>query len=108
MGSSLIKVENICIEEAMELLLLDNEEVIQAFSPHTTQKTFANGIGLRGLIRGSKHLDATGFRYSCKMLPEFPIIIPNQVFGYLPIWRCLPQLLRDPGIGGGLVSHSRA
>jgi len=45
MGSSLIKVENICIEEAMELLLLDNEEVIQAFSPHTTQKTFANGIG---------------------------------------------------------------
>ena len=45
MGSSLMKVENICIEEAMELLLLDNEEVIQAFSPHTTQKTFANGIG---------------------------------------------------------------
>jgi hypothetical protein len=44
MGSSLIKVENICIEEAMELLLLENEEVIQAFSPHTTQKTFANGI----------------------------------------------------------------
>ena len=83
------------------MLLLDNEEVIQAFSPHTTQKTFANGIGLRGLIRGSKHLDATGFRYSCKMLPEFPIIIPNQVCGYLPIWRCLPQLLRNPGIGGG-------
>ena len=85
----------------MELLLLENEEVIQAFSPHTTQKTFANGIGLRGLIRGSKHLDATGYRYSCKMLPEFPIIIPNQVFGCLPIWRCLPQLLRDPRIGGG-------
>jgi hypothetical protein len=27
MGSSLIKVENIGIEEAMELLLLENEEV---------------------------------------------------------------------------------
>jgi hypothetical protein len=45
MGSSLIKVENIGVEEAMELLLLENEEVIQAFSPHTPQKTFANGIG---------------------------------------------------------------
>ena len=74
----------------MELLLLENEEVIQAFSPHTTQKTFANGIRLRSLIRGSKHLDATGYCYSCKMLPEFPIIIANQVFGCLPIWRCLP------------------
>ncbi len=44
MGSSLMKGENICIEEATELLLLENEEVIQAFSPHTPQKTFANGI----------------------------------------------------------------
>ena len=44
MGSSLIKVENIGVEEAMELLLLENEEVIQAFPPHTAQKTFADGI----------------------------------------------------------------
>ncbi len=33
------------------------------------------------------------------MLPEFAIIIPDQIFGYLPIRRCLPQLLRDPEIG---------
>jgi len=42
MGSCLIKVEDIRIEEAMELLLLENEEVIQAFSPHTPQKTFTD------------------------------------------------------------------
>ncbi len=42
----------------MELLLLENEVVIQAFPPHTAQKTFANGIRLRGTIRRSKHLDA--------------------------------------------------
>jgi hypothetical protein len=39
MGSSLIKVENIGIEEAMEVLLLENEEVIQAFSPHTDPRS---------------------------------------------------------------------
>jgi len=44
MGSGLLKVEEIRSEEAMELLLLENEEVIQAFSPHTAQKTFTERI----------------------------------------------------------------
>ena len=34
------------------------------------------------------------------MLPECAIIIPDQIFWGLPIRRGLPQLLRDPGIGG--------
>ncbi len=33
------------------------------------------------------------------MLPEFAIIIPDQIFWGLPIRSRLPQLLRNPGIG---------
>jgi len=51
-------------------------------------------------IRRSKHFDATCCCYSCKMLPAFAIIIPDQICGRLPIWSCLPQLLRHPGIAG--------
>jgi len=40
MGSSLIKVQCISLEEAIELFLMENEEVIQAFSSHASQKTF--------------------------------------------------------------------
>ena len=99
MGSSLIKVENICIEEAMELLLLENEEVIQAFSSHAPQKTLTDCIGLRGSIRRSKHLDATGGCHSGKIRPEFLVIIPDEVCRRLSIRSRLSQLLCDPNVG---------
>jgi hypothetical protein len=38
MRSSLIEIQDICPEEAGELLLMEDQEVIQAFSPHTSQK----------------------------------------------------------------------
>jgi hypothetical protein len=62
---------------------MQNQEVVQTFSPHAAQKAFANGIGLWSPIRGSKHLDTTGRCHSCKMLAEFAISIPDQIF------RCL-------------------
>ena len=99
MGSCLIKVLHIVLEKAVELLLIQDEEVIQAFSPHASQKTFTDGICLRGPIRGLKHFDATGCRHSCKTRSEFTIIVPNQVFGCLSIRSRFPQLLRNPGIG---------
>ena len=40
MRSGLIKVQYIVLEKAVELLLMQDEEVIQAFSPHASQKTF--------------------------------------------------------------------
>jgi len=40
MWSSLIKVSCISLEEAIELFLMENEEVIQLFSSHSSKKTF--------------------------------------------------------------------
>ena len=99
MGSGLIEVESIRLEEAVELLRMEDQIVIQAFSPHASQKAFTNGIRLRGPIRGLKHFDATDCRHSCKIRPEFPVIIPNQIFGGLSIRSRFPELLRNPKIG---------
>jgi hypothetical protein len=44
MESGLIEIDNIRIEKPGELLLMENQEMIQAFAPHTAQKTFADSI----------------------------------------------------------------
>jgi hypothetical protein len=44
MGSSLIKVQDIPLEKPVELLLVKDQEVIQAFSSHTSQKAFTYSI----------------------------------------------------------------
>ena len=100
MRSGLIVVSNIYLEEALELLLLHNQEMIQTFSSHTSQKAFANSIRLWRSVRRSKHFDATCERHSCKMLSAFAIIISNEILWCLSIWSCFPQLLRDPRISG--------
>ncbi len=40
MGSGLIEVDNIPFEKPGELVLMENQEMIQAFSPHASQKAF--------------------------------------------------------------------
>ena len=82
------------------MFLLQDQEMIQAFSPDTSQKAFTDGICSWRPVRRSKHFDTTCCCHLCKMLPEFAIIIPDQICGRLSIWSRLPQLLRDPGIGG--------
>ena len=79
---------------------MQDQEMIQAFSPHASQKAFTDGIGSWRPVRRLKHFDTTCCCHSCKMLPEFAIIIPDQIFWGLSIRSGLPQLLRDPGIGG--------
>jgi hypothetical protein len=99
MWPSLIVVHDIGLEKTVELFLVQDQEMIQAFSPHTSQKAFTDCIGSRCSIRRSKHFDTTCCCHSCKMLPECAIIIPDQIFWGLPIRSRLPQLLRNPGIG---------
>jgi hypothetical protein len=42
--SRLSEVHDRCFEEPVELLLLEDQEVIQAFSPYAQEKTFTDGI----------------------------------------------------------------
>jgi hypothetical protein len=96
MGSGLIEVDDIGFEKPSELLLMQDEEVIETYSPHASQKTFTDSIGLRGSIRRSQHIDATCGRHACEIRTEFPVIIPNQVFGCLSIRSRLPQRYAPP------------
>jgi hypothetical protein len=57
MESGLIEVDDIGFEKPREVLLMQDEEVIQTFSPHASQKAFTDGIRSWSLVRCSKHFD---------------------------------------------------
>jgi hypothetical protein len=79
---------------------MQDQEVIQAFSPHTSQEAFTDGIGSWRPVRCAQHFDATGSCHACEIQPEFSVVIPDQVFGCLSIRSCFSQLLRHPEIRG--------
>ena len=99
MGPSLIEVGHIGLEHALELLLLKDQKVIEAFLPHAPQKAFADGIGSWGMNRRCEQLDATGRRHSVETGSKLVIMITDQILGCLPIGSCLPQLLCSPSVG---------
>jgi hypothetical protein len=101
MGSGLIEVDNIPFKKPGELFLMENQEMIQAFSPHASQKAFADGICLRSSVWRSKYFDTACGRHACEIRTEFPVVIPNQISWCVSIRSRFPQLLRDPGIGRG-------
>ncbi len=100
MRSSLIEVHHVCLEETIELLLMQDQEMIQAFSPHASQKAFTDSIRSRSSVRCPKHFDATRGSYTRKTRPKFAVIIPNQILWFCSIRCRFSQLLRNPGIGG--------
>src|SRR5258708_12020256 len=99
MGSNLVEVDRIGIEEPMELLLMEDQEMIQAFSPHTSQETFTNGIGLRRSVWRAKDLDASCCCHTCNTRSELSVIISNQISWTFSIGGRLPQLFCHPRTG---------
>ena len=81
MGSCSVEVPYIVIEHALELLLAEDEEMVQAFLSDTPQEAFADGIGSWCMNRRLEQLDATGPRHTSEAGPKFAIVITNQIFG---------------------------
>jgi hypothetical protein len=99
MRPGLIEVLHISPKDTIQLLLLEDEKMIKAFSPHTPQKSFTDRIGSRSMIRRFEHLDAAGCGYTSETGSKFAITITNEIVRRLPIRGCLSQLLCSPGIG---------
>jgi hypothetical protein len=99
MRSSLIEVDDIGLEEAVELLLMKDQEMIQAFSSHASQKSSQTAFARARSIRHSKHLDPTGSGHSRKNPPKFLVIIPDEICWGLSIRSRFSQLLCNPRVG---------
>jgi hypothetical protein len=100
MRSGLIEILEIGTQDTMQLLLLQDEQVIEALSPHAAHKPFTDGIGSRCLIGRFQDLDAAGCGHASETGSKLVITITDEVLRSHPIGRGLPQLLRGPSIGG--------
>ena len=106
MRSCSIEVCHILIEHALKLLLVEDQQMVKAFLPHTPQKAFADGVCAWRVIRYFEGLNGTRCRHPSEARPKFAIIITNQIRRCLPKGRGFSKLLRHPGIGGRSC-HSR-
>jgi hypothetical protein len=99
MRSCLVEVHHIFIEDTLELPLMKDQQMIEAFLPHTPQEAFTDGIGSGCVIRRFEDLDRARFRHTSKARPKLPVVITNQILGCLPIRGRFSELLGHPGIG---------
>jgi len=99
MRSCLVEVRYICIEDALELLLVEDQQVVEAFLPHTPQEAFAERIGSWRMKGRLENLESTRCRYPSKTWSKFAIIITNQILRCLPVRSGFSEVLRDPEIG---------
>src|SRR5262249_48291936 len=85
MGSCLVEVAHIGIEDVLKLLLLIDQQVIEAFLPHAPHEAFADRIGSWGMIGRFQYLDAAGCGHVRETGPKFAIVISYQILWSLSI-----------------------
>jgi hypothetical protein len=94
-----VKEVHVCVEHAVELFLMQDEQMIEAFTPHASQKPFTDGIGSWGVIRYCENLDVTCVCEPCEAYPKLAIMITNKVLRSLAKGRGFPKLLCGPRVG---------
>jgi len=107
MGSCSVEVAHIRIEHALELLLAEDQQVVQAFLSDAPQEAFADRIGSWRVIRRFENLNRTRGRHASKARPKFAIGIPNQVLWRLPIGSRFSQRYAPPSHQSAIVLRRR-
>ena len=85
MRSCLVEVCHIRIEDTLKLPLMEDEQVVEAFLPHASQKAFAGCIGSWSVIGGSEDFNFACCCDSVERGSKFVIVITEQILGGLPI-----------------------
>lgn len=78
---------------------MKDQQVVEAFLPHTPQEALADRIGAGSVIRSPEDFNATCCRHPHATRSKLAIVITDQIFRCLPIRGSFPKLLRHPGIG---------
>lgn len=96
MRSGSIKVLNIGAQGTLQLLLLQDQQVIEALPSHTAEKPLTDGIGSRGVIGRFQDLDAAGLGNPHKGHAKLAIVIPDEILRPNTKGRGFAKLLGRP------------
>ena len=90
MRSCLVEVRYIRIEDALELSIMKDQQMVEAFLPHTPQEALTDRIGSGSVIRSLENLDATCRRHPDETGSKLAVVITNQILRCLPIRGSFP------------------
>jgi hypothetical protein len=79
---------------------MEDQHMVQAFSPVTAQKAFTDRIRAFRMIRRFQYLDTAGCCHLCKTGSKLAIVITDEILGDVSIGSGLPQLLWGSHVGG--------
>ena len=96
-----IEVGDIPIEHALELLLMEYQQVVEAFLSYTPGEAFADRIGLGSVIGCVENLNSPCCRHTSEAGPKFAVVITNQILRSLPKRGGFSKRFGHPGIGRG-------
>ena len=82
------------------LLLMQDEQVIEALTSHTAQEALTDGSGARSVIRGCEHLDATRLGNPSEAHIKLALMIPDEVFRTSTKGGGFPKRFGRPSVGG--------
>ena len=95
-----VEVVQIRVEYVVELLLMQDEQVIEALTPDTSQEALTNGIRPRSVIRSFKNLNVTRLRNPIEAHPKLAVVITDKVLWPHTKGGGFPQLLCGPSVSG--------
>ncbi len=99
-----IEICHVRSECTVELSLVEDKKVIQAFPTNALEKPFTWCIRSWCMIGRSEEFDVAGCCHTSQAGAELAIVITDQIRWYLPVGSRFPKLLRGPGVGRGSCS----
>jgi hypothetical protein len=95
-----IEVVDIGAHEATQMSLPKDQQVIEAFPTHGTDKAFADSIGPERFKGRGDHVNMSTRRDSSEMHPILVVVVADEMFRPLTEGRGLAQLLSRPLVRG--------
>ncbi len=68
------------LDDAMEMLLIENDHVIQTFPAQGSHTSLANSIHVGGAYRRANLFDTSPERHCRELLSKLAVIVSDQVF----------------------------
>jgi hypothetical protein len=100
-----LKYATYALRTRLVLLLMEDEQMIEALTSHTAKEAFIDGIRPRGVIRSFENLDVTRLRHPSEAHAKFAVVITDEVLRSHTKGGSEPSLLCSPG-SSGIACHA--
>ena len=95
-----VEVAYISVEYPLKLLLMQDEQMIEAFTSYTAEETFTDSICTWGVIRSFENLHVTRLRNPSEAHPKLAVVITDEVLRPHTKGGGFPKLLCSPSVSG--------